>query len=191
MSRHLTPFEGGIYRTCDNWFGIIPITNEPIKYLEIGVFCGANVVSCNETFAKHPDSELYCIDPWIDYDDYKEYENEQNNNYELFKKNIKATNEEHKFKVFKGFSHTVIPTLPNNYFDIIYIDGNHNPEYVLEDAVLCFRKLKSKGYMIFDDFGWGGPDHTQKGIETFLSLYKHKFNTDIRLRNTQLFTQKL
>jgi hypothetical protein len=36
--------------------------------------------------------------------------------------------------------------------DIIYIDGNHGPEYVLEDADLSFRKLKN-GIMIFDDYG--------------------------------------
>jgi hypothetical protein len=192
MSRHSTPFEGGIYRTCDNWFGIIPIRETPIKYLEIGVFYGANVVSCNETYAKHPLSELYCIDPWEDYNDYSEYKNEQNNIYELFKKNIKSTNNEDKFKIHKGFSHDIVPNLPNDYFDIIYIDGNHNLEYVLEDAVLCFRKLKSEGYMIFDDFGWGGPDLTQRGIEAFIKGYRDKLDSkNIVLHNTQIFVKKL
>ena len=34
------------------------------------------------------------------------------------------------------------PKFKDEFFDIIYIDGNHEPEYVLEDAVLSFRKLK-------------------------------------------------
>jgi hypothetical protein len=41
--------------------------------------------------------------------------------------------------------------------DIIYIDGNRNPEYILEDAMLYFHKLKTCGYMIFDDYGWEIP----------------------------------
>ena len=30
--------------------------------------------------------------------------------------------------------------------------------------------------MIFDDYGWGGPDLTQKGIDGFLSGYHKRIN---------------
>jgi hypothetical protein len=45
------------------------------------------------------------------------------------------------------FQSNEIPKFEDNFFDIIYIDGkNHEPEYVLEDAVLSFRKLKTWYY---------------------------------------------
>lgn len=74
--------------------------------------------------------------------------------------------------------------------DIIYIDGNHEPEFVLEDAVVSFRKLKNNGIMIFDDYGWGGPDLTKRGIDSFLNGYYKKIKI-LGQKETQVFIQKL
>jgi predicted O-methyltransferase YrrM len=92
--------------------------------------------------------------------------------------------------VNRGYSNSEILNFPDEYFDIIYIDGNHEPEYVLEDAVLSFRKLKQDGIMIFDDYGWGGPDLTQRGIDAFLSGF-HKRIVYLGAENTQVFVQKI
>ena len=43
--------------------------------------------------------------------------------------------------------------------------------------------------MIFDDYGWGGPDLTQKGIDAFLSGYYKKI-TKLGESNTQFFVRK-
>ena len=145
----------------------------PIHYLEIGTFYGANLFSVANSYGLHSNSQLICIDPWEDYDDYPEYKNQQQTVYDTFLNNLENSGQKDKIHVHRGYSNKVVPTLQDNFFDIIYIDGNHEPEYVLEDAVLCFRKLKVGGIMVFDDYGWGGPDLTQKGIDGFLSGY-HK-----------------
>ena len=44
--------------------------------------------------------------------------------------------------------------------------------------------------MIFDDYGFGGPELTQKGIEGFLHGY-HKRIEVLGLKNTQVFVRKL
>ena len=59
----------------------------------------------------------------------------------------------------------------------------------MEDAVLSFRKLKKVGMMIFDDYGWGGPDLTQRGIDAFLNGYKNKVKV-LGIRNSQVFVFK-
>jgi len=182
--------EGIQYRLADNWFGYIPRSNGPITYLEIGAFYGANVISVNETYGKHPDSKLYCVDPWIDYADYPEYKGQQDSIFNTFTKNISNTTDPSKFIVKRGFSNVVIPTFEDNEFDMIYIDGNHQPDYVLEDAVLAFRKLKIGGYMIFDDYGWGGPDLTKRGIDAFLNGYHTRIKV-LGLKQTQYFVQKI
>ena len=187
-------FEGVKYRLANNWFQIIPkkdYDSKKIKYLEIGTFYGANVISVANTYGSHDESELYCIDPWIDYNDYPEYKNKQENTYNTFLRNIESSGQKNKIKIRRGFSDKEIVKFEDNFFDIIYIDGNHNPEYVLEDAVLSFRKLKVGGIMIFDDYGWGGPNHTQKGIEGFLSGYHKKIQILNINHNYQTFIKKI
>lgn len=186
-------FQGTAYRLANNWFtNISPLTydDSPFHYLEIGAFYGANLISVANTYATHPNSQLHCIDPWEDYSDYPEYKTEMPSIYASFLHNISQANITSKLTIHKGYSHTILPTLPDNYFDIIYIDGNHSPIYVLEDAVLSFRKLKSGGYLIFDDYGWGGPDHTQRGIEAFTKVYREAI-VELPVCDCQYFVKKL
>ncbi len=187
-------FEGVIYRTANNWFPIIPkkdYEQKPIKYLEIGTFYGANLITVAKSYCLHPQSKLYCVDPWIDYKDYPEYKNKQDATYNTFLKNIENSGEKEKIIIKRGYSNIEIAKLEDNFFDIIYIDGNHEPEYVLEDAVLSFRKLKVGGIMIFDDYGWGGPDLTIRGINGFLSGYHKKIKILNINHNTQTFIKKM
>lgn len=183
-------FEGVTYRTATNWFSIFNTNGQiPIKYLEIGTFYGANLLSVAESYASHPDSKLWCIDPWIDYNDYPEYKNEQDKIYNTFLKNVENSGHKDKITICRGFSNNKVPEFEDNFFDIIYIDGNHEPEYVLEDAVLSFRKLKNGGIMIFDDYGWGGPDLTKRGIDGFLNGY-HKRIQILGEKSSQVFVLK-
>ena len=194
MSHLIGPhFRGKSYRIADNWFPTIDVYEyaaKPINYLEIGTFYGANVLSVTNTYGYHKDSRLYCVDPWEDYSDYDEYKNIQSTIYETFLYNIDQSEHKDKINVKRGYSHSEIPKFEDDFFDIIYIDGNHEPEYVLEDAVLSFRKLKINGIMIFDDYGWGGIDLTQRGIDGFLIGY-HKRIVILGEHNTQVFIQKI
>ena len=190
----ITNFVGTQYRLANNWYPAINVNefkNRPIRYLEIGTFHGANLFSVAESYGAHPDSVLHCIDPCENYNDYPEYKNEQPTNYNIFMNNLNNSSDANKRKitVHRGFSNQEVPKFEDEYFDIIYIDGNHEPEYVLEDAVLSFRKLKKNGYMIFDDYGWGGPDLTQAGIDAFVRGY-HKRSTKLGIIQTQLFVKK-
>ena len=186
-------FNGTQYRLADNWFSIVDVNeykDKPITYLEIGAFYGANVISVADSYGLHADSKLYCIDPWEDYDEYPEYKNEQSSIYDAFINNVEKSESKDKIFIKRGYSNTEIPKFDDNFFDIIYIDGNHEPEYVLEDAVLSFRKLKKDGIMIFDDYGWGGPDLTQRGIDGFVSGY-HKRIKNLGEKNSQVFIRKI
>jgi len=188
----LKNFDGVQYRLADNWFPLVNVNeykNKPIKYLEIGAFYGANLLSVANSYGLHNDSKLYCIDPWEDYKDYSEYKNEQPNIYNSFINNIEKSGIKDKIVITRGYSNSELIKLKDDFFDIIYIDGNHEPEYVLEDAVLSFRKLKIGGILIFDDYGWGGPDLTQRGIDGFLSGY-HKRIQILGGRESQVFVKK-
>ena len=186
-------FTGASYRLANNWLDHVKLEDfmyRQINYLEIGVFYGANAVSVANTYAFHDKSKLFCIDPWEDYADYPEYKEKQPDIYNAFLKNIESTTEQDKFIVCRGYSNQVVPTFADDFFDLIYVDGNHEPEYVLEDAVLCFRKLRKNGIMIFDDYVWGGPDLTQKGVDAFLKVYSKRIEY-LGEKDSQVFVIKL
>jgi hypothetical protein len=44
--------------------------------------------------------------------------------------------------------------------------------------------------LIFDDYGWGGPDLTQKGIDAFLSGYSKRIQ-NLGESASQVFVKKL
>ena len=189
----LNNFIGTQYRLADNWMNHVNVhdyKDKPIKYLEIGAFHGANLLSVSKTYGLHKESKLYCVDPWEDYEEYPEYKTQQTSIYHSFMNNVERSGDKDKIIVNRGFSNIEIPKFQDDFFDIVYIDGNHEPEYVLEDAVLSFRKLKKEGIMIFDDYGWGGPDLTQKGIDGFLAGY-HKRIKILGIKESQVFIKKI
>jgi len=186
-------FIGIQYRLANNWFSHVNIDNykyKAINYLEIGVFYGANILSVAKTYGLHEDSKLYCIDPWEDdYEDYTEYQNYISSVYDSYVYNIENFGVKNKIITRRGYSHIEVPKFQDNFFDIIYVDGNHGPEYVLEDAVLSFRKLKYNGIIIFDDYGWAGADVTQRGIDAFISGYRDSICV-LGEKQSQIFIQK-
>ena len=190
----LSNFKGIQYKLANNWFNIININdynNKPINYLEIGTFYGANIISVGLTYGLHKESKLYCIDPWEDYNEYSEYKNQQPQIYNTFIENIKNSGIQDKIIVNRGFSNKEINKFDDNLFDIIYIDGNHEAEYVLEDAVHSFRKLKVNGIMIFDDYGSFYNDIlTEKGIDAFVSVYSKRIQY-LNIVEQQVFIKKL
>ena len=171
-------FIGKHYTLPDNWMVLVKaeeFATKPIRYLEIGAHCGINLMCVAASYARHPDSKLYGIDPWEDYGDYPEYKGVQLSHYEACQANLRRIPElQAKITTRKGYSHEIVPTFDAEFFDIIYVDGNHQPEYVLEDGVLAFRKLKSGGILIFDDYNFGGLDMTKRGVDAFLTAYRDR-----------------
>ena len=104
------------------WKPFIPKTDGPINYLEIGVADGGNAIEIEKSFAKHPDSRLYCVDPWQDYDEYDEYKGYQQTAWNTFNRNINILSNPSKFIVKRGFSDDIVPTFPDNFFDIVFVD---------------------------------------------------------------------
>jgi predicted O-methyltransferase YrrM len=181
----MADFKGIKYKDATNWIGFVPQTQGPIRYLEIGVLCGYNVLSVERLYAQHPDSVLVCVDPWLDYADYSEYRGKNASHYDLFLQNTEHVKQ--KLDVRRDFSHRVLPTFEDESFDLIYIDGNHETCYVLEDAVLAFRKLKVGGWMVFDDYE--GPD-VPPGIHAFLAGYTKRIWDKVALHGCQVFVKK-
>jgi TonB family protein len=175
----------------DDWFTRhIPIWEEAlaslrgkpnIHYLEIGVFEGRSVIWMVENILTHPSSRLTVIDPFGEYEHYADPE-------QTFRDNVELSGATDRTTIIKGFSQEELRKLPLRSFDIIYIDGDHSVDSVLEDAVLCWRLLKDGGILIFDDYEMPQTPPTRTAMNTFVRFYGKHFN--IMHRDWQLILQK-
>jgi hypothetical protein len=162
------------------------LSEKKIRYLEIGTLCGANLLSVANSFCRHPESELHCVDPWMQYSDYPEpYDHADM--FRLFLFNVASFSERAKIHIHRGFSHEQVPNFPDDFFDIIYIDGNHETKFVLEDAVISFRKLKHNGFMIFDDYN---EEPVKLPVDNFVTCYQREIEV-IGDHDCQLFIRKI
>ena len=182
-------FEGHVFNMSYKWLNIIKPTNKPLKIMEIGAYHGANACSLVKTLATHPKSEIHCVDPWMDYEDYIEYKGKQGNNYSLFLKNISKLEPEDVSKIFihRISSANLDLYFKDESFDIIYIDGNHSTYFVLQDAILSLKKLVPGGYLIFDDLQ---DQAVVDGLNLFLGGSKEYLEPGIKMNNCQAFVQK-
>ncbi|MEM6607167.1 MAG: glycosyltransferase family 2 protein [Pseudomonadota bacterium] len=75
--------------------------------------------------------------------------------------------------ICKGFSEEILSRYPDDYFDWVYIDGNHQYEFVKADVELCFRKVRNGGVIAGDDFFWkrSGRMHVREAV---LDVLKEK-----------------
>ena len=113
-----------------------------IRYLEIGLFEGRSALWMLENILTHPTARMTGLDIF------------EGPLKERYLANISLSGATDKVTTIVDFSQIALRTLPLNSFDIVYIDGSHDENDVLEDAVLSWRLLKEGGLLIFDDYRW-------------------------------------
>ena len=97
-------------------------------------------------------------------------------NFDLIEKAFDQNLSGFNFKKIKNDSVISMRKLlkENVHFDFIYIDGSHNGDDILSDAIEAFKILKVNGLMFFDDFLQHDDNRILQsyvGIDKFLSLY--------------------
>lgn len=61
-------------------------------------------------------------------------------------------NNNQNVKIHKGFSFEILNTFVDEYFDLIYIDGDHSYDGVKKDLNIAFNKIKNGGYIFGHDY---------------------------------------
>jgi len=146
--------------------------NEKFNYLEIGCFEG---LSSFYVLSQFKFVNAYFLDIWDEPNkNSKSLTDDFNKVEKLFDENLSKFN----FTKIKDDSVISMRKLlrKNMNFDFIYIDGSHNGEDILSDAIEAFKILKKGGLIFFDDFlqyEINRKIQSYVGIEKFLELYSN------------------
>jgi predicted O-methyltransferase YrrM len=152
------------------------LKSKPNNTLEIGALYGGGSVYILEEFCKEEGSKHFIMD--ININETIEH----NLNPYMDKVTYLLGESSDCFRKLEG----------KDYFDLIYIDGNHMSKYVLEDAVNSFYFLKDGGYIIFDDFGGGWEQEKHMQVRTAVESFVHSYEKyiDIIHEGYQLIVRK-
>ena len=143
------------------------------SYLEIGSYEGLSALNILHNY---PNSKVTTIDLWNQSNVNSESLNVDFNEVEKrFDENLNG----YKFNKIKKDSVIALrEILKNNiYFDLIYIDGSHNGEDILSDAIESYKLLNTEGIIIFDDITKINKNisiQSYKGFEKFCEIYKKR-----------------
>jgi len=140
------------------------------KYLEIGSFEGSSVVYFSKVLKN---SSFCCVDIWTGVEelsniDFREVERSFLNNIsDISKDNISICKQTSREFFKKNL----------NKFSIIYIDGNHSYDEVLNDLNECFKILVKGGIIILDDYIWSWYKDPKKNPGYAINIFlKNNFN---------------
>ena len=146
--------------------------NSKFDYLEVGCFEG---LSSFFVLSEYKAVNAILLDIWdMPNPNSKTLSHNFNSIEKAFDNNLSGFN----FTKIKDDSVVAMRKLfkQNKSFDFIYIDGSHNGEDILSDAIEAFKILKKEGLIFFDDFLQHDKNRalqSYEGIEKFLTLYSN------------------
>ena len=169
-------------------FNKFSLMNKKIDALEIGSYEGR---SSNFLLKTLENMSLTCVDTFEPFHELQEKNNEKFKKvYENFKRN--TMNFSGRLNIVKNTSDFFFESNKKK-FNLIYVDGSHEFEYVKRDASNAFRILDKNGIMIFDDFLWHHKQPLKLSITYAILefLNQNKSNVKILYVNYQLMIQKI
>ena len=171
------------YKYTQYWFVNSEIQNNLEKFLdktkennilEIGCFEGLSTVFFADNFLDNINSSLTCVDPFltIDNNDHKDFlQNDEEMNFEY---NISICKNSDKITVHKITSDGFFKNNTKKY-NLIYIDGCHEPDFIKRDMENSFSILEKNGIMWMDDYQGGDGIQYKNIMDDFLKKYDGQY----------------
>ena len=156
-------------------------TTTNFSYLEIGSYEGLSALNI---LFNYKNSKVTAIDLWGKSNINSESLNVNFNEVEdKFNKNLEG----YKYTKIKNDSVIALREIlkKNIFFDVIYIDGSHNGEDILCDAIESYKLLNLEGIILFDDVVNANKNisiQSYVGFEKFCEIYKKNIKV-IYLKN--------
>jgi len=143
--------------------------NKELVGIEIGTWEGRNAEHILKTLNM---KKLYLIDPYAQYEEYPDFKNQQLVNAQI--EAIKAVSQfRDKVVWINKFSDEAVKEIKEQV-DFVYIDGNHEYEYVKKDIANYYPLVKEGGYIGGHDIQSGYSPHIRGVLKAVLEFVKDK-----------------
>jgi hypothetical protein len=144
----------------EDWFTYPRLYTEMVNrfpsgshFVEIGSWKGKSSSYMAVEIANSGKSiQFDCIDPWPDCKSEGEYFEKFENLYETFLSNIEPVKD--YLNPIRATSMEVVNQYEDESLDFVFIDGNHEYEYVVNDIKHWFPKIKYGGVLSGHDYGY-------------------------------------
>jgi len=187
------------YKYTQSWFINSEIRFNLLKFisldkqhniLEIGCFEGLSSSCFSDNLLNHSKSTMDCVDPFIFSGTNEQITtlNVTSNTENTFRYNIKKSKSFNKITFHKLKSDDFFLNNTKK-FNLIYIDGCHEPENIIRDMNSSFNFLEVNGIMWMDDYLGGNNRSCLKAMNIFLNNNIGKYQ--IIHKNYQLAIKKL
>lgn len=180
---HATPYYGDVPVLADSWAPYIPLTNEKRKICVLGDKTGAQTLGLLLTYAYNEESKIFYCNPFAFGDEISSRDVES---MQKIGETIRITGMTKKVNVYPEYARNFLPTLKRAVLDMAFIDLNTDPRYMLEELVLLWRKVKTGGYLIVNDYKL--PSKV-KPLFCFFECYEGKFKIIKELDNQIIFVK--
>lgn len=146
---------------------------------------GAEIGVADGRFSEHicqviPNLKLYCVDPWDTYSGNTRGggKDQQHGNFELAKERLK----DFDVTYLRNKSTEAVFHVEDESLDFVYIDGNHDFDYVMEDLIGWSRKVKPGGLIAGHDYYHFTNSGVIEAVDAFTLGHgiKHWFLTEER-----------
>lgn len=136
----------------------------PFHILEVGSWAGGSAITWADALTRYcrANGQVICVDPWKPYFDlatrpdeavYREMSEALANDtiYDLFLHNVTTAGHGQIVLPLRGPSTVMLPALPRNYFDLVFVDGDHSYAAVSADITAAVALIKDGGILCGDD----------------------------------------
>lgn len=125
-------------------------------FRRLGFRVGAEIGSESGVYSRdlckcNPWAKIYLIDAWKAYKGYREYVTQAKIDtfYEKIQERLKTFN---NYEIIKKFSMDAVKDFEDESLDFVYIDANHQFEYVVQDIGFWARKVRRGGIVSGHDY---------------------------------------
>ncbi len=157
---------------------------------EIGVWKG---YLSWQILKKNP-RELYLIDPWVSQSYVERWYNiKQSEMDKIYHKVVDKYKDHANVHIIRDYSANVEFT--TEFFNWVYIDGDHSYLNVLEDLRHYYPLIKEGGFLCGDDYGWHDKHHENNpelsgGPKRAVDEFTTKYNLSLTVDGSQFIIAK-
>jgi hypothetical protein len=117
---------------------------------EVGVESGRY---SHTLLSANPAMHLYCVDPWLRYESYREHvpQAQVDGMLKRTRERLKGFN----VTIVRKFSTVAAQSIEDGSLDFVYVDANHAYDNVIEDIAAWLPKIRSGGIIAGHDYAPG------------------------------------